>query len=72
MELDGADKEKDFYFSKLRDIEMMLQDLEDKGEGTELTAAIFKILYATADGFDQAAAEEEGVVVPEEAEDETF
>lgn len=51
MEFDRIEKERDFYFEKLRDIEMMLQDLEDVGEGNELTANIFKILYATADGF---------------------
>jgi hypothetical protein len=29
-------------------------DLEDSGKGTDLTGAIFKILYATADGFQPA------------------
>ncbi len=45
LELDGIEKERDFYFDKLRDIEMMLQDLEDNDNGTALTASIFKILY---------------------------
>ena len=27
-------------------------DLEDNGKGNDLTAAIFKILYATAEGFE--------------------
>ena len=53
MEMEGLEKERNFYFDKLRDIEMMLQDKEDNGEGTELTASIFKILYATAEGFDR-------------------
>ena len=53
-EMEGLEKERDFYFEKLRDIEIMLQELEDKGEGTELSANIFKILYATADGFEPA------------------
>jgi microtubule-associated protein, RP/EB family len=58
-ELDRLEKERDFYFDKLRDIEMMLQDLEDHGEGTELTANIFKILYATAEGFEPADVEDD-------------
>jgi hypothetical protein len=35
----------------------MLQDIEDRGEGTPLAASVFKILYATADGFEAAANE---------------
>lgn len=54
VEMSGIEKERDFYFDKLRDIEMMLQDLEDNGKGNELTAEIFKILYATAEGFQPA------------------
>lgn len=59
LEMDGLEKERDFYFEKLRDVEIMLQDLEDKGEGSELSAAIFKILYATAEGFEQVEADSE-------------
>ena len=56
MEMLGLEKERDFYFNKLRDIEIMLQDIEDAGNGTPdtLTKDIFKILYATADGFVQS------------------
>jgi RP/EB family microtubule-associated protein len=54
VEMDGLEKERDFYFNKLRDIEIMLQDVEDSGKGTPLTADIFKVLYATADGFVQS------------------
>ena len=53
LEMDGLEKERDFYFEKLRDVEILLQDLEDKGEGTPLCAKIFEILYATAEGFEQ-------------------
>ena len=59
LEMGGIEKEREFYFDKLREIEMMLQDLEDNGKGNELTASIFEILYATADGF-QAAEDEPG------------
>ncbi|CAE7729633.1 MAPRE3, partial [Symbiodinium microadriaticum] len=51
VEMAGIEKEREFYFDKLREIEMMLQDLEDNGNGNELTASIFEILYATAEGF---------------------
>lgn len=46
-EMDGLEKERDFYFDKLRDIEIILQDAEDNGHGNEVTAEVFKVLYAT-------------------------
>jgi chromosome segregation ATPase len=52
QDFEGLEKERDFYFEKLRDVEIVLQDLEDKGQSNELSAAIFKILYATAEGFE--------------------
>ena len=47
LQNDTLDKERDFYFSKLRDIEMLLQarSLTD-GPGKELGEDILKILYA--------------------------
>lgn len=72
LEMDGLVTERDFYFDKLRDVELLLQDLEDSGKGTELTASIFKILYATADGFEaQETAAAEAVVAPAEESEET-
>lgn len=72
VEMSGVEKERDFYFDKLRDIEMMLQDLEDNGKGNELTASIFKILYATAEGFQPAGDEEQsgGLNTSKEPEEE--
>jgi hypothetical protein len=69
VEMAGVEKEREFYFDKLRDIEMMLQDLEDSGKGNELTASIFEILYATADGF-QPADDERGPDAEAEVEAE--
>ena len=47
LQNDTLDKERDFYFSKLRDIEMLLQQRAvDDGPGKELGQDILKILYA--------------------------
>ena len=58
------EKERDFYFSKLRNVEFMLQVQQDKSwEGTDLEGVvgdIFKVLYATAE--DDVAINEEGEV----------
>lgn len=47
------EKERDFYFGKLRNVELMLQVNQDKNfEGTDLetvVGSIFKVLYATAE-----------------------
>jgi len=66
--LEGLEKERDFYFQKLRDIEILVQaqgDLNENGEPDDPTLKeIQKILYMTEDGFE----------VPEQAEgeEETF
>ena len=39
------EKERDFYFGKLRDIELFLQANQDKG--TQLSELVLKILYAS-------------------------
>lgn len=51
-EVEGLEKERDFYYEKLRDVEILLQEFEEQGTTNEVTKAIFKILYATADGFE--------------------
>ncbi|KAH7927643.1 hypothetical protein BV22DRAFT_1031539 [Leucogyrophana mollusca] len=68
--MEGLEKERDFYFSKLRDIEILAQQqmesLEAEGKDDETLREIQKILYSTEDGFE----------VPEGAapidEEETF
>jgi RP/EB family microtubule-associated protein len=68
--LEGLEKERDFYFSKLRDIEILAQQqietLEADGKDDETLREIQKILYSTEDGFEVP---EGGVAVDEE---ETF
>ncbi|XP_076861569.1 microtubule-associated protein RP/EB family member 3b [Brachyhypopomus gauderio] len=49
LTVDGLEKERDFYFSKLRDIELICQ--EHESENNPVLAKIIDILYATEDGF---------------------
>ena len=58
------EKERDFYFGKLRNVELMLQVKQDKNyEECEIQSVvdnIFKVLYATAD--EDVAVDEDGEV----------
>jgi RP/EB family microtubule-associated protein len=54
--VEGLEKERDFYFGKLRDIEILLQAYG--GEDKELVSQIFKILYATEEDFEAVDADE--------------
>ncbi|XP_057679573.1 microtubule-associated protein RP/EB family member 3-like isoform X1 [Corythoichthys intestinalis] len=49
LTLDGLEKERDFYFGKLRDIELICQDGD--GESNPVLNKIIEILYATEEGF---------------------
>ncbi|XP_015378719.1 PREDICTED: microtubule-associated protein RP/EB family member 1 isoform X2 [Diuraphis noxia] len=51
--VDGLEKERDFYFGKLRDIEVICQEQESEHP---LFSKVLEILYATEEGF--AAPEE--------------
>ncbi|KAG7444070.1 microtubule binding protein [Guyanagaster necrorhizus] len=54
--LEGLEKERDFYFEKLREIEILVQAqveaLEASGKGDATLKDIQKILYSTEDGFE--------------------
>ncbi|KAK4309799.1 hypothetical protein Pmani_018591 [Petrolisthes manimaculis] len=66
LTVNGLEKERDFYFGKLREIEVLCQD---ESESNDLVAKILDILYATEDGF--AAPEDvEDVPPPPEEEEE--
>ena len=56
LTIDGLEKERDFYFGKLRDVEILCQQPEN--EEIPVLQDIIKILYATEEGFE----------VPEEGE----
>jgi len=61
LNLEGLEKERDFYFSKLRDIEILCQEA-DESESSAIITKILDILYATEDGFappDELQPEEE-------------
>ncbi|KAM4771394.1 microtubule-associated protein RP/EB family member 3 isoform 2-T2 [Rhinophrynus dorsalis] len=49
LTVDGLEKERDFYFSKLRDIELICQEHESENVG--VLSKIIDILYATEEGF---------------------
>ncbi|KAG6853467.1 hypothetical protein C0991_004141 [Blastosporella zonata] len=69
--LEGLEKERDFYFAKLRDIEILVQQQMEVLEAEEKEDATLKsiqaILYSTEDGFE--VPEGEAALVDEE---ETF
>ena len=64
----GLERERDFYFSKLRDIEVLIQQAleanpEAENDETNLLKQIQTILYSTEEGFEIPA---EGEAVEEE------
>lgn len=44
ISVEGLEKERDFYFGKLRDIEVMCQEAD---EGNPIITRILEVLYAT-------------------------
>ncbi|XP_061560555.1 microtubule-associated protein RP/EB family member 3-like isoform X1 [Phycodurus eques] len=68
LTLDGLEKERDFYFGKLRDIELICQDGDN--ESNPVLNKIIDILYATEEGF--APPEDEDVDEGARADQEEF
>lgn len=51
LAVDGLERERDFYFGKLRDIEIMCQAPDPDQAKEDFVAQVTKILYATEDDF---------------------
>lgn len=49
LTVEGLEKERDFYFGKLRDIELICQ--ENENENNPVVSKIMETLYATEEGF---------------------
>jgi len=56
--IDGLEKERDFYFGKLREVEIMCQQSDDPN--ADLVQKILKVLYATDEGEGFQAEESQG------------
>ena len=77
--VEGLERERDFYFNKLRDIELLLQqeveakpEIEQEGEQGSV-GKIQAILYSTEEGFEiPAEGEEQVAMAGDAAEEETF
>jgi microtubule-associated protein, RP/EB family len=81
LTVDGLEKERDFYFSKLRDVEVLVQSRLDSesADGSSpiarLCAEIQAILYSTEEGFEVPDAQQEIAQenqVPVNGDDDTY
>lgn len=61
LTVEGLEKERDFYFGKLRNIELMCQEHGEQGEEMPILKNILDVLYATEDQEEQ-----DGFAPPEE------
>ncbi|XP_029041432.1 microtubule-associated protein RP/EB family member 1-like isoform X1 [Osmia bicornis bicornis] len=69
MSLEGLEKERDFYFGKLRDIEVMCQDCDNNGDPPPIVQKILEVLYATEEGFAPPEELEGDGLAPDEEEE---
>lgn len=51
LTIEGLEKERDFYFGKLRDIEIIVQEFENVEGVAEFGQKVLGVLYATEEGF---------------------
>ena len=48
--VEGLERERDFYFGKLRDVELLCQE-QEASTGGEAVRKLLDILYTTEEGF---------------------
>lgn len=76
--VDGLEKERDFYFGKLREIEILVQEqlelTDQDNDDTNCIRDIQAILYRTEEGFEVPPENEDLLAQEEDAQydDETF
>ncbi len=51
LTVDSLERERDFYYGKLREIEVLCQSNDQVDDKNLVTDKILEILYATEDGF---------------------
>lgn len=51
LTIDSLERERDFYYGKLRDIEVLCQTNDQNEDKNLITDKILEILYATEEGF---------------------
>ena len=62
LTVEGLEKERDFYFQKLRDVELLMQQEDEEKDAVKMKEEILKILYAE----DGGSVKEEATDVPVE------
>ncbi|KAI8076060.1 putative EB1-like protein [Thamnidium elegans] len=74
--VDGLEKERDFYFGKLREIEILVQEqlelTDQDNDDTNCIRDIQAILYRTEEGFEVPPENEDLLAQEEQYDDETF
>merc|ERR1711935_488598 len=69
LAIEGLEKERDFYFGKLRDIEVISQEFETVDGAAEFSQKVLGVLYATEVGFAVPDEEADDLLSPQHIEE---